>query len=313
MLIELGILVLALIVLAKSSEIVIDASIKISEYLNISQLAIGFIVIAVAVSMPDFVVSITASLQQKPALAIGDALGSSIANICLVLGIATFIRKIDVERKHTLESAELLLLISIIPLVVLSKAIVGTFEGIILLLTFVLYVFFVVKSKFSLKIKDGVTHKDFIKLLLFFAFGLIIVIVSAQFVVGSAIDLAKLLKINEAVIGLIVLSFGTTLPELAIDFTAIRRGQVALAIGDVLGSTVTNLTLILGTVLIISPTVIDFAFYSLPLAFIVIANSFLVYNLYKHQYLGKKQGLAFLLLYVLFIFSTLLFSVRPAI
>ncbi|MDO8627302.1 MAG: hypothetical protein Q7K42_02455, partial [Candidatus Diapherotrites archaeon] len=290
--------------------VVIDATIKISEFLNISQLAIGFIVVAVAVSMPDFVVAVTASLQGSPALGIGDALGSSIANICLVLGIATFIRKIDVERTHTLESAELLLMISVIPLIILSKAIVGTFEGIILLLVFVLYCLFVLKSKFSLKIKDGIKKSEFVKLLILFAIGMVIVVFSARMVVDSAVDLARFLKINEAIIGLVVLSFGTTLPELAIDFTAIRKGQIALAIGDVLGSTVTNLTLILGTVLIISPTVIDIAIYSVPLAFIVIANSFLVYNLYKHQRLGRAQGIAFLGLYILFI-GTTIFSSLP--
>jgi cation:H+ antiporter len=91
------------------------------------------------------------------------------------------------------------------------------------------------------------------------------------------------------------------LPELALDFTAIRRGQFALAIGDIIGSTMINLTLILGLSLMISPSNIDSTMYTIPLAFIIIANSFLFYSLVKHGGISQKQGLVFILMYILFI------------
>ncbi|MCX6814310.1 MAG: sodium:calcium antiporter [Candidatus Aenigmarchaeota archaeon] len=301
MIVELVIFFGALVILAKASKMVIDSSMIITEYTGISQLSIGFIVIALAVAMPDFMVVVTASFAQKSALAIGDALGSSIANICLVLGIATLIRRVDVERKHMLDSAELLLLISIVPALMLSKGFVGFYEGIILLMVFVFYCFFTIKTKFKVNIKDGITKRQWKGAFILFFAGLFATIVSAQFVVSSGSEIARVVGISEALIGMTLISFGTTLPELTLDFTAIRKGQFSLAIGDILGSTVINLTLILGLSLMISPTIIDSAMYTIPLAFIIIANSFLFYSLVKRGGIGQKEGMIFILMYVLFL------------
>jgi cation:H+ antiporter len=301
MIAELFIFFAALVILAKSSKMVIDSSMIITEYTGLSQLSIGFIVIALAVSVPDFMVVMTASLAGKSALAIGDALGSSIANICLVLGIATLIRRVDVERKHMLDSAELLLLISIVPALMLSKGFVGFYEGVILLFVFAFYCFFILKNRFSMKIKDGVTRRQWRGSLMLFFVGLFATIVSAQFIVSSASAIATYAGISEAIIGMTLVSFGTTLPELALDFTAIRKGRFALAIGDILGSTVINLTLILGLSLAILPANIDCAVYTIPLAFIMIANAFLFYSLVKRGGIGPKEGMIFVLMYVLFI------------
>jgi cation:H+ antiporter len=246
-------------------------------------------------------VVVTASIAGKSSLAIGDALGSSIANICLVLGIATLVRRVDVERKHMLDSTELLLLISIVPALIISKGFVGWFEGVILIIVFVLYVFITIKTKFKVDVKDGVTKRQWKAAFVLFFAGLFATILSAQFVVSSASEIARFAGISEAIIGMTLVSFATTLPELALDFTAIRKGQFSLAIGDILGSTVINLTLILGLSLAISPTNIDLSLYTIPLAFIMVANSFLFYSLVKRGGIGQKEGMIFILMYVLFL------------
>lgn len=305
MIVEIVIFFAALVILAKSSKMVIDSSMAITEYTGLSQLSIGFIVIALAVSMPDFMVVVTASLAQKSSLAIGDALGSSIANICLVLGIATLVRRVDVERKHMLDSTELLLLISIVPALILSKGFVGVYEGLVLIAVFGVYCLFIMKNHMKVKIKDGITKKQWRGAFVLFFVGLFATVVSAQFVVSSASELAIFAGVSEALIGMTLVAFGTTLPELAVDFTAIRKGRFALAIGDILGSTVINLTLILGLSLVISPANIDSAMYTIPLVFIIVANSFLFYSLVKHGGIGHKEGMIFVLMYVLFLMLTI--------
>jgi len=305
MIVEVFIFFAALVILAKASKMVIDSSMVITEYTGLSQLSIGFIVIALAVSMPDFMVVIMASIAQKSSLAIGDALGSSIANICLVLGMATLIRRVDVERRHMLDSAELLLLISVVPALILSKGFAGLFEGIILLIVFLFYLFFTLKNRFKVDIKDGITKRQWHAAFVLFFVGLFATIVSAQFIVSSASELAGYIGVSEALIGMTLVSFGTTVPELALDFTAIRKGRFALAIGDILGSTVINLTLILGVSLMISPANIDVSVYTIPLAFIVVANSFLFYSLVKRGGIGQKEGMMFILMYVLFLMLTI--------
>jgi len=304
MIVEFAIFFAALFIMAKAAKMVIDSSLVITEYTGLSQLSIGFIIIALAVAAPDFMVVLSASFAQKSGLAIGDALGSSIANICLVLGIATLIRRVDVERKHILDSTELLLLISLVPALILSQEFVGLYEGIILIIVFFIYVLFTFKTKFTMNIKDGIAKKQWRGAFILFFAGLFVTIVSAQFVVSSASEIAKIAGVSEALIGMTLVAFGTTLPELALDFTAIRRGQFALAIGDILGSTVINLTLILGLSLAISPTVITSSVYTLPLVFIIAANSFLFYSLVKNGGIGHREGLVFVLMYVLFIMLT---------
>ncbi|MFH1224264.1 MAG: sodium:calcium antiporter [Candidatus Diapherotrites archaeon] len=295
----------ALAVLMLSSRIVIDKSIKISEYLGISQLAVGFILIAITVSLPDLVVSVMASYSGSPEMGVGDALGSTVANICLVLGIVTLVRRINVERRHVLDSTELLLLIGAVPAIFLVLGTMGRIEGVVLLVLFLIYCFFIIRGNFSLKIKDGVSHRDIGKTVFLFFISLAVVMLSSGFVVGSAGEVALAFGFGEAVLGLTLISFGTTLPELAVDFAAVRRGQTALAIGDILGSSVVNLTLVLGSVLVINPLKESVSVFTLAIAFVIISNTFLFYSLVKHEGIGKKQGIVFILMYVLFIIMSL--------
>ncbi|MCX6799254.1 MAG: sodium:calcium antiporter [Candidatus Diapherotrites archaeon] len=295
---------IALAVLVLSSRAVISSSIKLSEYFGISQLAVGFILIALVVSLPDLAVSVIAALSNQPELGIGDAIGSTVANICLVLGIATLVRSIKVERRHVLDCTELLLLIGAVPAIFLILGSLGRAEGIVLLLLFVIYCFFIVKERFSLHLADGVLRRDIGKVSLSFFLSLILVVISARFVVSSASDIALVFGLGPAVLGLTLISFGTTLPELAIDFTAIRRGQTALAIGDILGSSVVNLTLVLGSVLVINPIRASVSVFTIAICFVMIANTFLFYSLVKHEGIGKNHGIVFIILYILFLMAS---------
>ncbi len=305
MIVTIIIFCFALAVMIVSSRVVINNSIKLSEYFGISQLAIGFILIALTVSLPDLLVSVIASSSGHPALGIGDALGSTVANICLVLGVATLVRRINVERKHVLDSTELLLLIGAVPAIFLVLGALGFIEGVVLLILFVFYCFFIMKEKFALQLKEGVSHRQLGSIVFWFFFSLIIVVLSARFVVQSSLGIASALGIGEAVLGLTLISFATTLPELAVDFAAIRKGQMALAIGDILGSSVINLTLVLGSVLVINPIKTNFSVFTVAISFVILANTFLFYSLVKHEGIGKKQGIVFILMYVLFLIASL--------
>ena len=304
---ELLALVAAILVMAKSSEVVINASIKISEFYKISQLAVGFIIIAFATSIPDFMVAVMAASSGNTDMAIGDALGSSIANIALVLGLGALARKITIRREKMIESAELLLLISLLPLVILPRSNVGFFEGLIFLVVFFLYVFFVMARHITLQVKDGVTRKGMHASILSFVVGMVVVIVSAKFTVDYGVKIAELVGVPPALIGMTLIAFGTTLPELMVDFAAIRKGYANLAIGDILGSCVINLTLVLGTALIIREAVVDFQVFLLPLVTLLLVNSLLIYSLLKYEGIRKHFGLLFILIYVVFLLIEFLY------
>ncbi|MBU1120806.1 MAG: hypothetical protein ABIE23_02625 [archaeon] len=301
MLIETIIFIVGFIFLFKGSQIVIDSSIKISEYLGISRLAVGFIIVAMATSIPDFMVAVNASLIGETPMAIGDALGSSIANITLVLGIAALIRNLNVKREQTIASAELLFLISLVPLIILSRGTVTQIEGMLLLLFFAFYCFFILKKKFTMNITGKISKKESKKAFFFFVIGISIVILSAHFVVSSGASIASSIGISSALIGMTVIAFGTTLPELAIDLAAIRKGHTALAVGDILGSCVINLTLVMGTAIIINPIGAAFEQFSTAIIILVVVNSLLTYALLKHEGITKTLGIVFILIYILFL------------
>ncbi len=300
-------------ILAVASRFVLSSSIKISEYFKISELAVGYLLIALSTSLPDLMVSTSASFQGFSGIAVGDVLGSCIANICLVLGAAALIRTIRVKREQTLESAELLLLVTIIPLILLTRSIIGLAEGMVLVVIFAMYALFAIKEKFTMGLKEGVTHKVWIQQAIIFIVSIIATLVSAQIIVNSGAAIAGELNIDQAIIGMTIIAFGTTLPELAIDFTALRKGHTALAIGDIFGSCVVNLTLVLGASAIIRPLSEGAMFIQTDIAFLVGVVVFLWYILMKHEGIKREHGLIFILAYILFIMMETIWAFSGAV
>lgn len=305
---DLVVFLASLAFLAFASRFVISSSIKISEYFKVSELAVGYLIIAIATSVPDLIVAVTASSEGMGQMALGDILGSSIANICLVLGAAALIKSIKVKREQSLESAELLLLISIIPLVLLTRQALGFTEGTILVVIFFIYALFAIKEKFTMGLREGVTHADWIKQIVIFAVSVVATLISAHFIVSSGASIARGLGVADALIGLTVIAFGTTLPELAIEFTAIRKGHFALAIGDIFGSCVVNLTLGLGLSAMINPLANGAIFLETAIAFLVGVVVFLWYLLMKHEGIRREHGFVFILAYVLFLMLMMLWG-----
>lgn len=297
----LFIFLVALTIMVWGSQRTIDGSIRISNHFGISRMAVGFVLIALFVSLPDLLVGVLSAVEGKPELGVGDALGSTIANICLVIGTAAFIRNIKINREHVVESAEMLFLISLIPLALLINNVSALTEGIVLLLLFLFYLFFIAKEKMKMKPAKKIKQSNMGRSLLEFVVGTAAVVVGSYFVVDSASQIAQWFGISDGVIGLTLVALGTTLPELMIDFTAIRRGEISLAIGEILGSAVANLTLVLGSTFVLAKEAIHFSEFLLPVGFIVIANSFLVYNFIKHGSIHKSQGIFFLILYGVFL------------
>lgn len=302
------IFLVSLAFLALGSKWVISASIKIAEYFRVAELALGYLLIAIATSFPDLIVSTTASAEGIGGIALGDVLGSSIANICLVLGIAALIRTIPFKREQTLESAELLLLITIIPLVLLSRDMIGAREGAILILVFIIYAFFAIKEKFTMGLKDGVKRKEWLHAVIMFVVGISITLISAHFIVSSGADIARMAGVSEALVGMTIIAFGTTMPELAIDFTAIRKGHSALAVGDIFGSCAINLTLVLGLSAIINPLHNGMVLFTTAVTFLVGIVIFLWYILMKHERITKTHGVVFLLVYIMFIMGQMIYG-----
>lgn len=305
--IEAFVLVLSLVVLARSSSMVVEKAVALSHFFGISQVAIGFILLAVSTSLPEISVSILSSSRAEGAIAAGNVFGSNIANILLILGSGAFLYGFKISKKELPDIALVLLFTTIISAYILFNSSIrnealGFLEGIILLMVFGAYLVYVLHKKSpSLNGGMNVTKRQALQAFLFFSGGLIIVLVSAGFVVDSAVKLAQEIGVAQSFIGATLIAVGTSLPELAIDLQAIRRRHYGLALGDAVGSNMINLTLALGIAAAINSISVTIPVFIAALLFAIVANALLFYAASVSTKIGRNSGMLFLSIYILYI------------
>jgi cation:H+ antiporter len=305
--VELLALVISVIVLARSSSVVVDNAVKLSLFFGISQITIGFMLIAVSTSLPELSVSVVSSTIGEGAIAAGNVFGSNIANILLILGLGAFLYGIKINASELRDISLVLLLTTLISVYIIFSSSVavralGFFEGVLLLGCFAAYAWYHLSSK-KPEENNGteVTKNEATKAFLFFSIAILVVIVSSGFVVEYAVRLASLMGIAESFIGATIIAVGTSLPELSIDLQAIRKKRYGLALGDAVGSNMVNITLVLGVAAVINPIQVIIPVFIAALLFAVIANTVLLYVAAVNKGIGRFGGAAFLLIYAIYI------------
>jgi len=305
--VELLALVISVIVLARSSSVVVDNAVKLSLFFGISQITIGFMLVAVSTSLPELSVSVVSSTIGEGAIAAGNVFGSNIANILLILGLGAFLYGIKINTSELRDISLVLLLTTLISVYIIFSSSVavralGFFEGVLLLGCFGAYAWYHLTSKRPEE-NNGteVTKKEAMKAFLFFSMAILVVIVSSGFVVEYAVRLASLMGIAESFIGATIIAVGTSLPELSIDLQAIRKKRYGLALGDAVGSNMVNITLVLGVAAVINPIQVIIPVFIAALLFAVIANTVLLYVAAVNKGIGRFGGAAFLLIYAIYI------------
>lgn len=303
---EIAILGLALLALYKSSEEVINSSVKLAKFFKISEMAIGFLLIAVATSLPELSVSVMASSSGQTGIAVGNVFGANIADIAWVLGISAILAGyLKPSAKEMKNLIGILFLTSLFSLVMLTNFF-SRFYGIGLLLAFAAYVYFVLKQKISIHENgEGVSGREAVINAFIFCASIAVVIFSSRFVVDYAVLLAQSLNVSKTFIGATVVSIGTTLPELAVNITAIRKKKVGIAFGNILGSCITNMTLVLGAAAAISPISVNLMAFTNLVIFSLLVNIILWYILNQYGRITKKEGLVLVLLYIIFVISSI--------
>lgn len=304
---EIGILIVSVIILARSSGLVVDSAVKLSKFFGISQLAIGFLLLAVSTSLPELSVSVISSTGGEGAIAAGNVFGSNIANILLILGLGAFLYGFKISTLNLKDIGLVLLLTTLISIYIIFNSSIegralGFLEGALLLIAFAAYAGYSMKRG-NTENNNGnhVTKDEALKAFLFFGAGILLVIVSSGFVVESAVKLAKLLGIAESFIGATIIAIGTSLPEMSVDIQAIRKKHYGLALGDAIGSNMANLTLVLGTAAVINPIQVQIPIFIAALLFAVIANMVLLYVAAVNKKIERFGGALFLILYIIYI------------
>jgi cation:H+ antiporter len=301
--VQLLILVSSLVILALSSHYAIKAIEKLIALTGLSELSVGFILLATLTSVPEIIVALFAVLQGEPGISIGDILGSNVFNVGAVLGILGIFGYLKTCcTDMLLDLTDILFLTSLIPLLLVIFNISSPVVGLLLLGTFVANTYFMAKKRTPAVEVNGnskdVKRESKAKVIGLLTIGLVGVIVAARLVVSSGVEIATILGAPPILLGAKIIAIGTSLPEFTTDLAAVRRGRVHLAIGGIIGSNLTNLTLVLGLVLLTSPSV-DITILTELLPFLLI-TTVIFWRFLTRGGISKFGGALLLATYLLF-------------
>ena len=314
--IDLIYLILGIIGLYFGAEWLVGGSSKLALKIGVSPLVIGLTVVALGTSAPELAVCLRLNLESRPDAALGNIVGSNICNILLILGFSSLIRPLRVHRQIIRKELPILLMVSFALIVMLINKEVASWEGFILCVGIVIYILFSFKganNSGEFKVEgessseiDTVSSQGYngIVLIALLLVGLILLVLGAFFFEKGGIGLAKAFGVSEAVIGLTLLAFGTSLPELATSIVACIKNEGDIIVGNAVGSSIFNVLAILGITALFKPLSvndINLIDYSIMIGAVIFCWLFI----YKKMELNRIKGVVFLGCYAAYITSIL--------
>ncbi|MCQ2063954.1 MAG: calcium/sodium antiporter [Fibrobacter sp.] len=269
MILSIVAVLLGLTILVWSADKFVDGAVGIAKFCGMSTLLIGMVIVGFGTSAPEMVVSALSAMQGNPELALGNAYGSNIANIALILGVTAVIMPVLVKRDALKRDLPILLVVTALTIGLLLDGNVSRMDGVILLLVFAAVMGFNIWSEQHAKKKvagkdtsdviesdaDNGAEKDMSlgKSIFWLVLGLVLLVASSRALVWGACDIARALGVSDLLIGLTIVAVGTSLPELASSIAAARKGEDDLAFGNIVGSNLFNTLAVVGIAATISP------------------------------------------------------------
>jgi len=257
--------ILGLVLLVWSADKFIDGASATASHFGMPPLLVGMVIVGFGTSAPEIVVSVMAAIDGNPGLALGNAYGSNIANIALILGVTVLIQPIMVHSAVVRKELPLLLLVTGICIFQIFDGVLSRNDAIIMLLMLVLYMGWTIWQ--GMRNQSDVLSHEFdhqlqekevpLKTSIFqLIFGLIVLVISSRLLVWGAVEIAQAFGVSELIIGLTVVAVGTSLPELASSIAAARKGELDIAIGNVIGSNMFNTLAVVGLAGVIHPMIV---------------------------------------------------------
>ena len=254
--------ILGLAVLVWSADKFVDGAVGIAEFCGMSTLLIGMVIVGFGTSAPELTVSAISASQGNPAIALGNAYGSNIANIALILGTTALISPILMQRSVIRGDLPILIAVSILSIVLVWDGSVVRWNGVLLLVVFALVMGYSIwrelkkaKAEALDAVEDESAGKQTSlgKSIFWLVLGLALLVASSRALVWGAVEIARTLGVSDLLIGLTIVAIGTSLPELASSIAAARKGENDLALGNIIGSNLFNTLAVVGLAATISP------------------------------------------------------------
>ncbi len=303
-------IVAGLILLVWGADRFVHGAASAARNFGIAPVMIGLTIVAFATSAPEILVSIVAALRGEPGLAFGNAIGSNIVNIGLVLGITSIIRPIPIESATLRREMPALLAVSLLTVSLFLDTRVSRPDGIVLLTGLVIVMFWLaklglrsaandpIKMDYEAEIPDDVSMRSAV---IWLVVGLVSLLIGAEWLVDGSIGIAQSLGVSEIVIGITIVAIGTSLPELAVSLVSVLKGEYGLAIGNIIGSNIFNLLAVIGIAATIAPASVAPSVLSLHI-FVMVAFTLVLFAM-TYDYDGKAtlsrlEGAALLIAYI---------------
>ncbi|AFA48803.1 calcium/sodium antiporter [Acetobacterium woodii] len=300
-------LIVGLILLVKGADYFVDGSSSIAKRLNIPSIVIGLTLVAFGTSAPELAVSISGSINEANGIVFGNVVGSNIVNILFILGLSAFITPINIKTKTIFKEMPFAILTTIAMMLMVMDGLINgdpvstisRSEGWILLLFFAIYLYSMVEITISdnEESQEQIPIMPIAKSIFFTISGLIAIIWGADLVVKGAIEIATIMGLSETVIGLTIVAIGTSLPELITSVMAAKKGENDIAVGNIVGSCIFNVLLVLGISGVIYPINISPENYS-DLWILLVSMLIVVPMMYTSKKISRCEGILMIFGYV---------------
>lgn len=309
-LLNIGLLVLGFLLLIKGADVFVDGASSTAENFKVSKMLIGLTIIAFGTSAPELAVSMQALASGNTDMVLGNVIGSCILNVLLILGIAAVIRPLKIKDETVKKELPLCMLISALLAVLFLDVMLGgaatdqitRADAIVMLLFFAVFLYYLFTLAKQKKDQDENEEPKFAlgKSLVFVVLGLAGIIVGSNFVVDSASNIAATFGLSERLIALTVIAFGTSLPELVTTIVASKKGEQDLVVGNIIGSNIFNICIVLGVPVAIFGTLTPVGFQLLDVIMLVVSAVMLfVFALTKRK-ITRVEGVVMLLTFVVY-------------
>ena len=309
MIIYIALLIIGFIILIKGADIFVDGASSVAGNFKVSKMLIGLTIVAFGTSAPEFAVSVKSLLSGSGDMVLGNVIGSNILNILLILGVSSMFHSLKVKDNTVKKELPITLLMTAIFIVLLSdklfdKGFNNTFtrsDGIVIILFFLVFVYYLIKmARNKIDKSQDEKYMSMKKAILFTILGIAGIIIGSNLVVENASAMARAIGISESMVALTIVALGTSLPELVTSITATRKGEYDIAIGNVVGSNIFNIGMVIGAPIALFGGIQQFSINYIDLI-TMIASAFLLFVFsYNDRKISKFEGSIFLIMFVVY-------------
>jgi len=323
MIIDICLLVLGIILLIKGADLFVDSGSAIGKTLKISEIILGITIVSMGTSLPELIVAVTGAQSGNNEIALGNIIGTNMFNLCAILAVLSIIKPVKFLKETVRKDMYMTVVTAFVLLVLMADTIIGggtvnmlsRADGIILLVLFGIFIYYTLynytdvwkerkekkeENEVKLKLKD---IDKLVKNIFLMILGLAMVFLGARWAVDSVEDRAIALKISETFIAILVIAVGTSLPEIFTSIAAMKKGKIDMAIGNLIGSNIFNILLILGLAATIHPINLEVDSLLVDAFTFLIASSLcIIFTKIKGKYeFSRPEGISLIVIYIAYL------------